>query len=270
MKTFVNSMTSCFLSAITVVSLFGCGSKQPEYMFEFHDFRGAKDLDQSLVLLDWGEADFVSGPSSTFGVSNDPWPAKAKFTWQDRNGNPLGKELEVDLPKIDPERWQEVYIILVSFLPNDQVVVKELTLNEWEDVNFTTKVLAQGQPAYSVAMQNNTGEELNKSSVRFGEYYVFPESIIPDPAATRMNMNGWGIGHGYPHPITNTAVVRWTTPDGKTHEQEVEMKEKLPEDLDYQTLCFSIESDNTVTFQVRPTDDRKTWMYEGSPWTNPF
>ena len=97
---------------------------------------------------------------------------------------------------------------------------------------------------YNTTLINNTGVELREANVKFDNF--------TDSAGYLSPVKGQGqktyIFVHEEHPeIPEKAAVGWTTPDGKKHAVDVEVKSKMPPGNSKLNIIFTINADNTVT-----------------------
>lgn len=273
---------SCKLSIIStlltvnLITIIGCAGENPTYSIHVRDRTGNNKYDQYYLSFQWSKTNIVAGSNDAIGLFNDPWPSKVTFRWEDGNGNQLANEdgeliedHSVELAPIASDRWKSIKNVYICLKPDRQISVKAFTDQEVMEDQPVNKFMAGGQPVYSVGVKNNTLVNLANTSIRFGKYYPYPERIAPLKAPHEWNKTGWDFEDGNPFPVTDSAVVSWTTPDGLVHQQNIKMKGQLPKDLNGHTLCFIIEPDQTVKFQVRLTSKQKTWMNQGLIWKEP-
>lgn len=264
------------LWVLILIFISGCGSEPPTYSFNMFDRTGSCEDDNTLILYKWGTASFLAGKGGGVGIFRNPWPTKLVLSYKDHQGQPKKdnngdslSDVTVALSKMDSEKWAKVEEVFILFLPNDKILVEAFTRHEIRETDKVQKFLSQGQPTYSIGIKNNTTNDITKTSLKFGDYCLHKEQLAPLHAPHEWNPTGWKILESFPFPITDTADLQWTTSDGVIHKQEIQMKGNLPKDLNNQTLCFIIEPDNTVKFQVRPIDQYDTWSQEGRVWTKP-
>ncbi|QDU82490.1 hypothetical protein Pla110_42480 [Polystyrenella longa] len=236
------------------------------YDFECKDRTGSKLYGEHEIVCEWGQEILYCGGNTSFGSYSEPWPTEVTFKWMTHDKVPTGKVVSKKLPSVSLERWKNVYVVCILFLPEDKIAIKEFTKKEYDDKQAIPNFWSQNQPTYSVGVKNNTKQDITDLTLRFGKYYIFQETIAPLRAPNQSNPTGWKGKHYFPFPVTDTAVLSWTTAESKVHEKTIKMNETLPKDLNGQTLGFIINPDNSVKFQVKPSSEFQKWGNERYIW----
>lgn len=257
---------------LTLVTIFclGCGEQnRPSYKFHFHNFTGKERVQMDIAprQFEWGKLRFMAPVGGSMGFYDNPVPEEATLSWTEDDGRDY--RVVVPVPKLTPEELNRIYIFYVVSFPNREVKIAGFTKEEYRAKDKVNEFRANGQPIYAIGIRNQSDQALTRMSLRFGKLYAIQETLTKWKASDRLRNNGWYHWNGNPFPVTDTAVIGWVTSDGTAHEQTVEMKSHFPSDLNGQTLCFDIDAGNTVTFDVRPYKDRKSWFWDGSPLDPP-
>ena len=112
-------------------------------------------------------------------------------------------------------------------------------------ISLTLLVGCSGRTrVYHVTLSNNSEPLLKDVFVSFDRFKDDSGSLQPSKGkgrTTYMYVND-------EHPeIPEKATVGWTTPDGKKHTANVEVKSKMPPGDSKLNIIFTINADNTVT-----------------------
>ena len=99
-------------------------------------------------------------------------------------------------------------------------------------------------PTYSVVIVNGTTNTIGNAHVRFGHFESVGGYLNPGIEATHRFV---------PLPPPEKALVVWTSQDGKSHEQTVEVLKTLPKDFNDEDIIFTIQEDGSVTVTNKPT-----------------
>lgn len=102
---------------------------------------------------------------------------------------------------------------------------------------------------YHITAKNTGGINLTDVTVQFDKFkHIFGIIIVGAEA-------GYGFA-GENYPLPDKATVFWTTPDGKTHSKDVEVKSKVPSEFKNLYIYFNIDDSNnvTVTYKDEPRD----------------
>jgi hypothetical protein len=135
-------------------------------------------------------------------------------------------------------------------LPRGRANVVVLTQNGSGEEEVSKAVAAKddlgrdGGPNYRVAVKNAAGTDLQDVDVRFGQYTV--------NAGTSLNDSGqdYSIATGLPYPITQSALVSWTTKDGHAYTNIVSLTNLLPKDFNDKCFWFIVRQQGEVAVQI--------------------
>jgi hypothetical protein len=99
-------------------------------------------------------------------------------------------------------------------------------------------------PTYSVVIVNGTTNTIDNAHVRFGQFESIGGYLRPGIKKT----------HSFvPIPPPEKALVVWTSQDGKSHEETVEVLKILPKDFNDEDIIFTIQEDGNVAVTNKPT-----------------
>ena len=97
---------------------------------------------------------------------------------------------------------------------------------------------------YDITLSNNSEPTLSNTSVQF-DNFVHKRSLL-QPSKGKGRATYMYVNEEHPE-IPEKATVGWTTPDGKKHTADVEVKSKMPPGDSKLNIIFTINADNTVT-----------------------
>ncbi len=204
----------------------------------------------------------TQGPNglSTMGFYAYPFPARARMTWTDDDGSARDAEAPVVCREGRPGEGGYVCCVL---LPDDSLKVEAFSEADNADLygpHHMYRLAAGGGPQYIVATYNATQEALSDLQVFFGAHQVNADPKT-DPLSTDLNA-GWRFTHGLPYPVTDQVQVAWSAA-GKAHHERVDLRSKLPEDLN--GVCIVIVIDEPVRVETVPWSRRARWWMDTRP-----
>jgi hypothetical protein len=113
-------------------------------------------------------------------------------------------------------------------------------------VSLTLLVGCSGKKVrrYDITLSNNSEPLLQEVFVSFDKFKDDSGYLPPSKGKGRKT---YMYVHEEHPEIPEKATVGWTTPDGKKHTADVEVKSKMPPGDSNLNIIFTINADNTVT-----------------------
>ena len=181
------------------------------------------------------------------------FPDTARVSWVGADGQ--RHEATAPVVRREPLHNATVCCVLMPDKTARFVVVLDEEAADREDRLMKFRLIAGRPTHYSVATRNMTEMALADIRVYFGPFQV--NGHTETDAKTGDVGEGWRMVHGLPYAITERARVTWRTPDGVNHQEWVDLKSQLPEDLDGYVITFEIS--DRVTLQTLRWADRTEW-----------
>ncbi|MDB5329178.1 MAG: hypothetical protein JWP03_329 [Phycisphaerales bacterium] len=216
-----------------------------------------------------------NGGGGIYGLGLDPPPAPltAAVEWKTPDGRQHRQEVEVRKFVPEPEKFNGTIFFRIT---SDGVKVVALTFEEMlrrdeAAVDHPTHAAlanpstlpndifppkdADGHVMFSssVALANKTTQALSKVGLRWEMSEPFSHLTVEGLAP------GAGMSYGLgtnPPPTPATATVEWTTPNGKQHRQEVEVRKLLAEPDRFNGTIYLKITDEGVKVVPLTIDER--------------
>jgi hypothetical protein len=214
-----------------------------------------------------------SGGMYGLGLHPPPAPLTATVEWKTPDGKQHRQGVEVRKFVPEPEKFNGTIFFKIT---SDGVKVVALTFEEMlrrdeATVDHPTHAAlanpttlandlfppkdAGGQVMFSssVALTNKTAQALSKVGLRWAMSEPFSHLTV-EGLAPGAEM-GYGLGSS-PPPTPATATVEWTTPDGKQHRQDVEVRKLLAEPDRFNGTIYLKITDEGVKVVPLTIDER--------------
>ena len=189
----------------------------------------------------------------------DPAPTEATVHWTTKDGT-----RHTQAVALKSLRGKELHGVTYYFVLRYDGVVEAAP---WTYREGAVKQGSSGKPMYCTGIKNLTKGRLADVAVRFGRYQVDDRKYVD----VRGVGNDFVFTFALPYPITETAVVQWTTVDGIVHKDETQLRRLVPEDSSGICICFLLGENPPVQVRAVPFDDLRAGKYpELSPkWPSP-
>jgi hypothetical protein len=266
-----NSPATLAVALSLLALLPGCGRQAPApspaspgkhfYSFAILNRTGAAI---HHCVMQWGDKEIDFGTEMPNGLATQgfypyPIPQQARIEWFDADGARHEAQAVVRCPQGRPGVGGDIICVL---LPDNTLRIHALSQNEGTDILDPNNRFRIGidPPHYIVATYNATEHPLTDLKVFFGKHHVNADPRT-GPRSTDSNA-GWRFTHGMPYTITEQARVAWKQ-GGKEQERFLEMKAKLPKDLD--GVCIVIVIDDPPRIAAVPWSKRPRWWMDTRP-----